>query len=269
MLWFAEDGDCEDRKIAVGRTLPEQQNAAIDWIFPRSLGEGPHYYRNPYDADCELDLDVRFNADELTRPHDPGPRAERLRPGEGYYLDLVDDARSGPPVGRAVTTPVYAERTGEGDGGIRLSYWVLFGRYGGAGEPDAHEGEWERVDVVLQADGDRYEPLEVQVSDSPSGGVDGATFFDGVRETPWAAARRVSGTHPVVALARATHTPTVATAGDSCAGCVPWPAWRSLRRARDQLWYGFGGAWGEPGTTSATTGSLGPHGYWPSGDTDD
>ncbi|MDP9134021.1 MAG: hypothetical protein M3N56_04240, partial [Actinomycetota bacterium] len=50
----------------------------------------------------------------------------------------------------------------------------------------------------------------------------------------------------------------------SCGDCVPWETWRSLSDARKELWYGFGGAWGQVGSTSTTTGPLGPHQFFPS-----
>ncbi|MDP9136090.1 MAG: hypothetical protein M3N56_14825, partial [Actinomycetota bacterium] len=198
---FAEDDGCPDRKIAVGHTMPEQQNPEIDWIYPKGLGgwSWPAYFRNPFDAKCELDFDLRFYADQLTRPHDPGVRVEGIRPGEGFYLDLVDEARGGPVMEGDLTEPVYAERTAEGDAGVRLTYWMLFGMHGTPGEPDAHEGDWQRVDVLLHDAGDdRYEPLAVQVGMGEQKPVD----------TAWGAARHVDGTHPVVAAARGSHAMT-------------------------------------------------------------
>jgi hypothetical protein len=62
----------------------------------------------------------------------------------------------------------------------------------------------------------------------------------------------------VVRLARRTHDVALAT-GERCAACLPWVAWKSLADARKQLWYGFGGAWGDIGPTNATTGPLGPY----------
>jgi hypothetical protein len=260
-FWFAEDEGCPDRKIAVGRTMPEQRTVATDWIFPRGLGGWlqPAYYRNPQDATCESDFDLRFAADELTRPRDPGPRAAGIRPGEGFYLDLVDAQRPGPrPVGGEVAVPAYAERTDEGDGGVRLTYWMLFGMHGAAGSPGAHEGDWERMDVLLRDAGDdRYEPLAIQLGVGREG-----PLAPGVVETPWRAPRSVDGHRPVVSAARDTHALSVARA-ESCSGCLRWETWRSLSDVRKEPWYGFGGAWGQPGPTDATTGPLGPHGFWP------
>jgi len=115
--------------------------------------------------------------------------------------------------------------------------------------------------VLLRADGENgYEPLAVQ---TPANGVL-ASLGGGdadVPETPWSDTRRAGGTHPVVASARSTHAMAVASpSGEPCAGCLALRSWESLAAAPEQPWYGFGGAWGEPGSTDATTGPLGPHG---------
>lgn len=57
-------------------------------------------------------------------------------------------------------------------------------------------------------------------------------------------------------------------AGD-CPTCPRWETWRNLRSAFYQDWFGFGGAWGEPGPTEQTTGALGPHGSWADGTPED
>jgi len=250
VFWFAEDDGCADRKIAVGHTLPGQRDSVTDWIFPKGLGgwSWPAYYRNPYDATCEDNFDLRFHADQLTRPHDPGLRVDGIRPGEGFYLDLVDAARGGPAVDGGLDESVYAERVNEGDGGVRLTYWMLFGMHGVPGRPGTHEGDWERVHVLLQDVGDdRYQPDVVQ--------AEGARL----RDSAWATTRRVEGMHPVVRLAPGTHSVTVSRLGESCGDCVPWETWRSLAAVRKEPWYGFGGAWGGVGDTDATTGPLGPY----------
>jgi hypothetical protein len=254
-FWFAEDEGCPDRKIAVGHALAAEWNPTIDWIFPKGLGgwSWPAYYRNPYDKNCETDFDKRFDANQLTRPHDPGVRAEGIKPGEGFYLDLVDDYRTGPAFndGREIEQPVYAERTDEGDSGVRLTYWTLYGMRGQPGRRDAREGDWRRVDVLLQDHGDgNYEALSVQVPKEI--------------DMEWDGVRRVRGTHPVVRVARGTHEAEALTGDAVCQTCIPWKTWRVVKDARKELWYGFGGAWGDAGATDATTGPLGPHLYFPS-----
>jgi hypothetical protein len=257
VLWFAEDGGCPDRKVAVGRTLPEQRSADrsdIDWIYPVALGTGDlAYFRNPHDDRCELEWEVRYRADQLTRPRDgSGARAEGLRPGEGFYLDLVDEARTGPDT--LGDTPVYWERRDEGDGQVRLTYWMLFGM---SDDPpgvrgSGHEGDWERFDVLLAHDGeDHYAPRAVQLD----------AGAEEPREIAWNEfARR--GRHPAVRVARGHHRLSPSRPGEACGDCVRWRTWETLLDAGRQHWHGFGGAWGEPGATEATTGPLGPHRHW-------
>ncbi len=263
LLGIAERGGCDDRDIAVGHGLPEIQTAVTDWIYVKSLGKGPHYYRNPYDDDCELEHGTRFYTDQLTRPHDPGPRVDFLDREEGFFLDLEPEGRSGPPLGARVRVPVYADRADEGDGQVRLTYWTL---YGMDGDPPVREGDWERVDVLLRDAGDdRYEPIAVQV---PAGERAEPTTVtpEGRRllDVAWDATRVAAGTHPVVEVARGSHAAQVASPdAATCADCVPWETWDSLADVRDQLWFGFGGSWGEVGASDATTGPLGPHGFWP------
>ena len=268
-LWIAEDRGCADRKIAVGHALAEQRTDRIDWIYVHGLGRGKsggrgmNYYRNPYGLDCRLNFDVRVYADQPTRPFDPGPRVDDARPGQGFYLDLSDTARGGPAFvtgDRPVTAPAYGERTDEGDRGVRLTYWMLFGADVPAGDAGhANEGDWERVDVLLRDEGDgRYTPLGAQLGGAGADGPPPAT-------KAWSSVERVGGTHAVVESERSSHELTFArSSGALCEGCVRWPTWEGLADARAEPWYGFGGAWGEPGATDATTGPLGPHGYWPS-----
>lgn len=253
VLWWSDPERCSDRKIAVGRELAEQRNARVDWLFVYGLGSGPNYWRNPLDAGCDLDFDRRFYANQLTRPYERVGRDPTLRLTDGYFLDLEDSARGG----TGVRAPVYFEsRPEEVDGaaGLRLTYWLLFGM---EERPDgrSREGDWERVDVLLETvDGGRYAPRFVRL------GSDGRR-----RAIAWGRVDRVPGaeggerTHPVLRSARGHHA--LSTRG--CGDCRRWPAWRELADATRQDWYGFGGAWGEPGASSATTGPLGPHRRWP------
>lgn len=257
VLWNADDQGCRDAEVAVGHTLPERQNADIDWIYPTGLGaqDKPAYDRVPHDGNCDVGSDRVIYADQLTRPFDPGPRTPAgARRGEGFWLNLIDDNRAGQALGpgRRVVAPAYAERTDEGDGGVRLTYWMLFGMHGEPGAPNAHEGDWERVDVLLKDRGDdTYEPRSIQLAGLTS------------RQRPWSKTRKIDGTHPVVTAARATHTLALATPGKQCVDCLDWATWKpSIADVRKQPWYGFGGAWGDIGTSSATTGPLGPHGYF-------
>ena len=193
---------------------------------------------------------------------------EGLRTTEGYYLDLMDWARGGQPLRRrgqelAVgDVPAYVEKRAEkvdGEPGLRLTYWLLYGRNdpveAGAGER-RHEGDWERLEVLLrEGDGEsEYVPVTVRFA---AGGR--------TRDVPWESMKGggSEATHPLVVAARGDHELSPAHARDDCDGCPLWRTWVELTPVRKERWYGFGGAWGDVGRTSETTGPLGPHGKWP------
>jgi len=259
-LWFAEDRGCADRKVAVGRALTAQRNLRVNWLYPNGIGAGASYWRAAYGDRCRPDSAVEVDAAQHTRPFDPRDRPAGLRPGQGFYLDLMDWARGGPRTAGAPAAPVYAERRENAGGSDRtvVSYWMLFGLDAPEGGP-AREGDWERVDVILERAGDdAYEPV-------------GVAFHDRGRrrEVAWDALEHVSApgegeaTHPLLSSARGSHTLSPAGA-DGCPRCPSWPTWRAVRAAEIQPWYGFGGAWGELGSSGATSGPLGPHfDTWP------
>jgi hypothetical protein len=269
-LWFADDQGCGDRMIAVGRELGAQRTNVVDWIFVYGLGaSSTPYWRKPYDAACRFDGPYRFYAHQHTRPYDVD-RHKGLRRTEGFYLDLMDRARGGQPVRRdghelAVSgVPAYVERHAQevdGDPGLRLTYWLLFGMNdpAKAGAPE-HEGDWERLDVLLQeGDGeDEYLPRAVMLGSA-----------DTRRRVSWKSTQRVGDrgsaqtTHPVASAARGDHTLEPSRSRADCERCASWRTWAKLMPAKKQLWYGFGGAWGDIGRGSQTTGPLGPHDGWP------
>lgn len=260
LLGIAEDRGCEDRRIAVGHLLPEQQDSVTDWIYIKSLGRGPHYYRNPLGPDCELAHGAQFYTDQLTRPHDPGSaRPKAARPAVGFFLDLEDSAREGP--GTLGQTPVYYERRDEGDSRVRLTYWMLYGVHtpSDLDSSPAHEGDWERVDVLLREAGEnRYQPEAVQLG-LDNGDIDP----DALRERAWDTLAFYDKTHPRLLSDSQSHYLSPSSLDGDCSACIQWHTWEVLRDAPKQPWYGFGGAWGEVGPSDATTGPLGPHGLWP------
>lgn len=274
VLRFATDQGCDDFEVAVGRTLEERQNEVTQFIVVGWLGKyRPGYERYPTDASCEIDGSKDFYSVQHTRPFGVEDRPRDLPRTEGWYIDLVDAARPGPhgagggsdePV---AGVPAYVERAREdvdGEDGVRLTYWLLYGMNephvgGGIDRRNRHEGDWERVDVLLKHEDGGFEPAAVRL------------YADGRRgrEVPWDELEHVAGpggqTHPVLLAARGSHELSADRSPGRCSDCSSWRLWDRLRDLRAQLWYGFGGAWGETGADSATTGPLGPHGEWPKG----
>lgn len=282
-FWFAEDQGCEDRKIAVGDLLYAEWTPVVDSLSHDGLGQSRlPYFRTPYGpavpgtlnettgTPCPFREGYKYYANQQTRPYERRDRVKGLRLGEGYYLSLTDPARKGqrPRVDgdtTNITATTYVERQAQdvdGDPGLRLTYWQLYGMNQprepqGPIEARTHEGDWERVDVLLKESGEHeYVPAAVR------------TYSDyGARNIAWASVRRAPGpggsTHPVLTAARGDHALSPVPRPDDCADCPQWPTWSTVAQLRKQPWYGFGGAWGEPGATSETTGPLGPHGKWP------
>lgn len=265
-LWFAEDDGCDHRKIAVGRRLEAQHTEIVDWLFVTGLGLGtPSYTRIAYDERCELYPHAEFSTVQTTRPWERHRRPAELRLGEGFFLDLMDWARPGPGVEALPRVPIYVERHRrdvDGDPGLQLTYWILFGMNDRrssrpAGVQAAREGDWERLDVLLRGSDGAYEPVSLRLHEKRGR----------VREVPWrsarlAAARGSDGpTHPVMAAERGTHS--LDPRPRRCPHCIGWATWRRVESARGQHWYGFGGAWGDYGPSRRTTGPLGPRGGEP------
>jgi hypothetical protein len=186
---------------------------------------------------------------------DSGPYAGRR------YRDLRDGARGGPPApergseGALERTPVYFERHDDGDSRMRISYWALYGMHA----PDragavAHEGDWQRVDVILDRVGDdRYLPRSAQLDFAP-----GDPTAPGRRELRWRGLVRHDRTHLIFINSDGDHRlePSIDTLG--CGGCIQWRTWTALSDARAEPWAGFDGPWGEVGATVASSGPLGP-----------
>ncbi len=252
--------------------LADQRTAATEFTIESALGRGAGYWRQAWRAGCKKYRESRrYHANQLTRPHeDDSARAPDLTPGEGFHLDLDDGALNGEFLsdryGQAtVEAPAYYESRPAnvgGEDGLRLTYWTLFAASRAtATSPAAHEGDWQRIEVLLRGADGRYEPDSVRLQRR-----DGSW-----RRIPWRAIDRSAAapgprTHPVILAAGGSHEFTPSQGGDGgCFGCGRWATWEHLEDVRAQDWYGFGGAWGEMGPTAATTGPLGPHGEWTTG----
>jgi hypothetical protein len=273
-LWFADDHGCPHQPISVGEERSAERTAATAFTILDNMGRAAGYWREAMLRVCDKPRESqRYYANQLTRPYDDASaRAPELAPGEGYYLDLHDGSRRGELLsdryGQAtVEAPAYYEsRPAEvaGEDGLRLTYWLLFATSvsSSTGAP-THEGDWQRIEVLLRGDEESgYRPDSVRLV-RPNGDW---------RRIPWRALDRSAAvpgprTHPVVLAGGGNHTLTASVDGDGgCFGCGRWSTWEGLEDAAAEPWYGFGGAWGDIGATAATTGPLGPHDEWASGD---
>ncbi len=265
-----------DEKVAIG--APRRRlgkDAPLPVVDLRRLG-GPRPYRvAPRRPDCDRRRPERFGSDEHTRPFDEGRQAPGLHPGEGFYLDLLTAKVAGRRSPDRRATTAYYERRSErvaGGRGLRVTYWLLYsgeGRTVPSVDDFEHEGDWERVSVLLRpaVRPGSYLPVSVRLD---MRGRD--------RDIPWRSLELAEGsaggaTHPVLYAARGSHTlypspgsyrTTVPTAvaraevGDCGSDCPSWNTWRDLRSVRSEPWYGYGGAWGYVHDHTSTSGPLGP-----------
>ena len=265
VLWWSMNLGCPDRVVAVGRRV--EAEGGTDPIDPRRLGRHDPYTRTDSTPECRFLPSPRFRADQHVRPFDDKEDPLELPQTEGFYLDLDDEFRTGPPPQDGVdgpvvpaSVPVYSETRAEdvdGRPGVRIGYWMLYGRHQPNHRFDArywepaHEGDWERFDVLLQHEpgSNRYTPIAVS-----------ARSEGRRRQIPWDDLRIVGGTHPAIDAERWDHD-LVATSRE-CRRCARWRTWRRVESLAEQPWYGYGGAWGDFYGTGSKTGPLGPHPPW-------
>ncbi len=254
-------------------------------VDPVRLAGADPYAHRPAARGCAEDPQAQaITAADHTRPFDTKDRPTGLGAHEGFALD-VDDAWRRPPakverVGPQRTlqnAPVYVEQQRDPDAGqLRITYWFFYGLSQPPGPGSVtrhleHEGDWERISVLLRDDGgDRWTPLSVRFH-----------THDESRDVPWASVRKSDGgggTHPFVYSALGSHA-TYWAAGSyeslpkvggkpvrlpiydratACTDCPQWRTWEQVVDVRTRPWYGFGGAWGKIGDIGGTTGPLGP-----------
>jgi hypothetical protein len=188
----------------------------------------------------------------------------------GFVLDLDDRLYAG----SSGDVPLYYDVTVKRRE-VDVTYWAFYGydlpvlqvtTTSPGLTPDvlaralSHEGDWERVVVVL----------------SRSLAPRGVRFYEHKGSTllPWARVATQQGSHPIAYIAQGTHA-SYPTAGTTRICLTPSAclldvrdqgravaSWQTgLARVRSQPWYGFGGAWGRVGTLTETTGPLGPSRY--------
>lgn len=292
-LVWAHD-DCPDWLPRAERHVArasEQQDQLGQFELGRLAGPAA-YAHPPADGSCAEGGGRPVPADAHTRPYDTGGRPSGVDVQEGWVLDLDDDARTpkpdvsdegpqrvlnGVPVYYEVHPPLAADAQE-----VRITYWLFYGLSQPPGPSAAtqflvHEGDWERISVLLRrgATRDDYVPVSVRYH-----------AHDGNRDVTWGAVRRsaaagaVDATHPLVYSARGSHASywragsyenvfapggrrqfAVRDTAIACPDCPQWRTWEQLVDAQVQPWYGFGGAWGQLGGMAGTTGPLGPSSY--------
>ena len=292
-LGWAHDEECDDWVPSGShREDPSSDRDALG-RFDRNRLSGPEAYSHvSADKNCTDATAPTFRTTDHMRPFDSKDRPRGLDFREGFYLDLDDARRKGTATVRTEgpqtvlkPMPVYYERMADeadGERALRIAYWTFYGLSEPPGADAGtrylvHEGDWERVSVLLKpgTNAGEYLPLSVRYH-----------AHDGSRDVPWAAVKRVGtggstdSTHPVVFSAIGSHASywrpgryenvfyfngrrqfAVFDDARSCSRCPHWRTWESLLDARLQPWYGFGGAWGDVGSNTGFTGPLGPSSY--------
>ncbi|WP_152365355.1 hypothetical protein [Microlunatus speluncae] len=216
---------------------------------------------------CTGRVGDEFNTTEKTRPY----TNDKLG-AEGYFLDADNDVHQD----GSASAPAYVEYVDGKDAGkpgwTGYVYWFFYpynrwtnpiGGFGGN-----HEGDWERVTVVID----------------PSGKADGVVFSQHRKKCrmAWPEVAGKDG-HPVVYAAVGTHgsypvgdaryamhveplpdqevlEDETSTKGEQ------WKTWDTLREVKAEPWWGYGGGWGEVGSgipklSELQTGPAGPSTY--------
>ncbi|MDQ3787341.1 MAG: Vps62-related protein [Actinomycetota bacterium] len=254
-LVWAVDGVCRDTVVA---KRPDEH----------ALGTKDRFREREHDASTCRGFGRYYTNTEPTRPF----TNEELG-AEGFYLNSDNDLHKA----GGTNAPAYVQYVSpdkddrENAGRTAYVYWFFF-PYNRAVTPGGalgnHEGDWERVTVVTDADG---EPERVVYSQHHTKCA-----------VPW---REVVGPdgHPVVYSATGSHgsypkgdaaydIPRVPNHDHTSTG-KPWRTWEHLREADREQWWGYAGGWGEVGPAlqalpfkdgavlaETQTGPLGPFG---------
>jgi len=320
-LTWVHDADgiqrrCADDEVRVAR--PD----------PFKLGQGEYHAQQKEPAgrftrEC-VHFGRKYNTTQYTRPFSDAPgnteagqrittrTGETLEEGDGFVLEWMnydeDDnipigLNENPGIAGRVAAPMYAQMFESPVYGTAIIYHMFYGfdpkaRDTRIDETAAHEGDWERIIVVLNAND---EPTQVRFEGHGCKG----DFFEMNSYVPWdkmsnaeappttpGTGHLVDGTHPVVYVAEGSHAsyPYLRERGEkACPADIPgpidaasgtndetrfdstvsaiWRPWEDglLRDAQAECWYGFGGGWGDSGdllsivNRADDTGPAGPH----------
>jgi hypothetical protein len=220
--------------------VDDHQVAGRGRVDIRKLGDGGYRHQTA-NALCKHARWYRSN--ELTRPRysDKGGMPD----GEGFFLDLPNERRTRLGGSHA---PVYVEAVNR----RFITYWFFYAFNDAPAAAADHEGDWERISIRLD---ERNRPTAVAYYQ-----------HDTFQEVAWPDVPRRNG-RPVAYVASGTHAmyprpgtyPLRLGAVDRApADGIAWSTADRLVDVRSQGWYGFGGAWGEIGEFSHSTGPLGP-----------
>lgn len=212
----------------------------------------------------------KWTSRDFTRPHDDN-RSRVTRGGNGFYLDASSEGRRG-----AADAPVFFERTTNA-----ITYWFFYA-YSYPGKVTrrevpldvlGHEGDWERITVIL---GEGGSPVAVNYHQHDESTR--ISWQETCKTNRNTARCQSDGTHPVVFVAKGSHAsyPKAGMTRECLAGVFcsvdihqegeTRATWRrSLGNVTVEPWYGFGGAWGRvsnvPRWAKHFTGPLGPSIY--------
>jgi len=307
-LIFSQDGACLNDTVLTTELTPV--DIALERYFASTFSVGRPSSDIDFGwkwPPVDVDIDVCYSDDELyglqqfTRPFDANSASEAPesnRPSgiglrNGFFMNFTEGAtllQGYRPQANDVVAPIYAQILPDDRGSNRrvISY-LMFYAFDPKAEASlgvdineivsvvdgviAHQGDWERLDVVL---GSNDVPEEVRWYGH---GCDGPTF-DASHIKTWTELQAglpnggglVDGSHPIVYSAQGSHAsyPTQHQAGpkvcpEADGGALkgttdnaafvegssgvwqPWLDAGSIVDPRDECWFGFGGAWGSTG----------------------
>ncbi|NYE72164.1 Vps62-related protein [Microlunatus parietis] len=225
---------------------------------PEKLAD-PAAYRaqKTVDGECDQREGREYNTTERTRPY----ANEETLGKEGYFLDAMNVVHEVGKVKDDAETPAYVEYvpgTGDDQGKTAYIYWFFYPYNtwtnptpGAKGKGGNHEGDWERITVVVGANG---KPESVVFSQHDTkcrmdfakvAGKDGhPVAYSAVGSHgsyPIGDARYKIESLPGPLKALGMLEDRTSTKGES------WKTWLHLKEVQREPWWGYAGGWGEVG----------------------
>jgi hypothetical protein len=152
--------------------------------------------------------------------------------------------------------------------GEYIQYWFFYAynRTFQSTGTASHEGDWERIAIDLEGGHPtrvafyRHDcaPAIVPWSEVEKADGFGNASAGGTHPISYSALGRHGNFAHVDSGSKATCRSSV-LGDDSVGAGTRWRTWNRLASLGSRSWYGYGGAWGEVGTTGDTTGPLGPY----------